>query len=306
MGGGGSIGRSVGDPLVAGWRRRLVSRHGFDPEACQPRDITMSTSLTRLTILALAASTSLAWPIFATATPPIDQFGSLAYTCAGASSGSGVPVQNIELSTLFDPLDSKCRETFSPAMALVKAKASHAVTGSSSGFAQSQPGGRLRVRTSNSTGNNGEVGAAIAGFTDVMMIDAPGQANNTGLLYYRVKVKGTLETHGLSGATLFRILPLVPHLVTFWKDWTAQTDWSQPDVVLNVDETVVVAAYFVFGQPLNLTTTAWAISGGGNTHGTVTFDAKDAIRLKGVDHITTWDGVPVNDYTLSSQAGLPW
>jgi hypothetical protein len=110
----------------------------------------------------------------------------------------------------------------------------------------------------------------------------------------------------LSGATLFRILPLVPHLVTGWKDWSAQSDWSQPDVVINVDETAIVYASFVFGQPLNLTTTAWAISGGGNTHGSVTFDAKDSIRLKGVDHITTYEGAPVTDYSLSSQAGLPW
>lgn len=266
----------------------------------------MHTSLTRYTTRVLAAAAGLALPMWASATPPIDQFGSLAYSCAGASSGSGVPVQSIDLASLFNPEDSKCKEAFSPAMALVKAKANHAVSGSSSGNAQAQPGGKLRVRTSNNVTNNGEVGGAIAGFTDVLMIDAPGQANNTGLLYYRVKVKGTLETHGLNGATFFRILPLTPHRPTFWKDWSAQTDWSLPDVVLNVDETVVVAAYFDFGKPLNLTTTAWAISGGGNTHGSVDFDGKNAIVLKGVDHITTWDGVPVTDFTLSSQAGLPW
>ncbi|HEX5686155.1 MAG TPA: hypothetical protein VFY73_19175 [Ideonella sp.] len=266
----------------------------------------MRTSLTRFTTLALAAAASLAWPMLAAATPPTDQFGTLAYSCAGAPSGSGVPVQNIELATLFKPEDSKCREAFSPAMALVKAKANHAVTGSSSGFAQAQPGGKLRVRTSSSTSIGEEMGAAIAGFTDMLMIDAPGQTNNTGLLYYRVKVKGTLEAHGLSGATFFRILPLVPHRDTVWKDWAVQSDWSQPDVVLNIDETVVVSARFDFGKPLNLTTTAWAISSGANAHGSVVFDAWDSIRLKGVDHITTWDGVPVTNYTLSSQAGLPW
>jgi hypothetical protein len=267
----------------------------------------MRTSLTRFTTLALAAAASLAWPAFAAATPPIDQLGSLAYSCAGASSGNGVPVTNIELASLFNPEDSKCKEGFSPAMALVKAKATHAVSGSSSGSAQAQPGGKLRVHTSNNVTNNGEVGAAIAGFTDVLMIDAPGLANTSGQLFYRVKVKGTLETHGLSGLTLFRILPLVPHLPTVWKDWSAQTDWSLPDVVINVDETAVVMANFVFGQPLNLTTTAWAISGGGNTHGSVDFDGKNAIVLKGVDHIIRLgDGATVTDYTLSSQAGLPW
>lgn len=266
----------------------------------------MRSSLTRFATRALAGAAGFALSMLAAATPPTDQFGSLAYSCAGASSGNGVPVQSIDLGSLFSPDDSTCKEAFSPAMDRVKAKASHAVTGSSSGFAQAQPGGKLRVRTSNSTSNNGEVGGAIAGFTDVLTIDAPGQANNTGLLYYRVKVKGRLETHGLSGATFFRILPLTPHRPTFWQDWSAQSDWSQPDVVLNVDETVVVAAYFDFGQPVHLTTTAWAISGGGNTQGTVDFDAKDAIRLKGVDHITTWDGVPVTNYTITSQAGLPW
>lgn len=260
----------------------------------------MTPLLRRFTLAALAA------PAMALATPPIDQFGSLANSCAGASSGNGVPVQSIDLQSLFDPNDSRCKEGFSPTMGKVGAKVSHAVTGSSSGFAQALPGGKLRVRTENNTSNNGEVGGAIAGFTDVLVIDAPGQADNTGLLYYRVKVKGTLQTHGLSGATFFRILPLTPHRPTFWKDWSAQSDWSQPDVVLNVDETVVVAAYFDFGKPLNLTTTAWAISGGGNTQGSVDFNAKDAIRLKGVDHITTWDGVPVTNYTISSQAGLPW
>ena len=267
----------------------------------------MHASLTRFTPQALAAAASLALPMLASAAPPIDQFGSLAYTCAGASSGSGLPVQNIDLASFFKPEDSKCKEAFSPAMALVKAKANHAVTGSSSGSAQALPGGKLRVRTSNSTSNNGEIGGAIAGFTDVLMIDAPGLTNTSGQLFYRVKVKGTLETHGLSGATLFRILPLVPHLPTGWKDWSAQTDWSLPDVVINVDETAVVMANFVFGQPLNLTTTAWAISSGGNTHGSVDFDGKNAILLKGVDHIIRLgDGATVTDYTLSSQAGLNW
>jgi hypothetical protein len=265
----------------------------------------MHAPLTRFTTRALLAAAAAALPTVAAATPPIDQFGSLAYSCAGARNSNGVPVTNIELASLFTE-DSKCKEAFSPAMALVKAKANHAVSGSSSGNAQAQPGGKLRVRTSNNNSNNGETGGAIAGFTDVLMIDAPGLTNTSGWLYYRVKVKGTLETHGLSGATLFRILPLVPHLPTGWKDWSAQSDWSQPDVVINVDETAVVYASFVFGQPLNLTTTAWAISGGGNTHGTVAFDAKDSIRLKGVDHITTYEGAPVTNYTLSSQAGLNW
>lgn len=266
----------------------------------------MRNSPIRYTTLALAAAASLAWPTLAAAVPPIDQFGSLAYACAGASSGNGVPVQNIDLGSLFNPEDSKCKETFSPTMALVKAKAAHAVSGSSSGNAQALPGGKLRVRTSNSVTDNGEVGGAIAGFTDVLVIDAPGQANNTGLLYYRVKVKGRLETHGLSGAAFFRILPLTPHRGTFLKDWSVQSDWSQPDAVLDLDETVVVAAYFDFGKPVNLTTTAWAISSGGNTHGSVDFDGKNAIVLKGVDHITTWDGVPVTEFSLVSQGGLPW
>lgn len=266
----------------------------------------MRTSHFRSTSHVIAFAAWLGLPLLAMATPPADQFGSLAYTCAGAGSGSGLPVQNIDLASFFHPDDSKCREAFSPTMALVKAKASHAVAGSSSGMARALPGGKLRVRTSNSTGNGGEIGGAIAGFTDVLMIDAPGLANTSGRLYYRVKVKGTLQTHGQSGATLFRILPLVPHLVTTWHDWSAQSDWSVPDVVLNVDETVVVMASFVFGQPLNLTTTAWAISSGSNTHGTVAFDAKDSIRLKGVDHITTWEGAPVTNYSISSQAGLNW
>jgi hypothetical protein len=266
----------------------------------------MRTSLLRPNARVLACAASLCLPILAAATPPVDQFGSLAYTCAGAGSGSGLPVQNIDLASFFKPDDSKCKEAFSPAMALVKAKSSHAVTGSSSGIARALPGGKLRVRTSNSTGNGGEIGGAIAGFTDVLMIDAPGLTNTSGRLYYRVRVKGTLETHGQSGATLFRILPLVPHLVTSWQDWSAQSDWSQPDVVLNVDDTAIVMASFVFGQPLNLTTTAWAISSGSNTQGTVAFDAKDSIRLKGVDHITTWEGAPVTNYSLSSQAGLNW
>lgn len=265
----------------------------------------MRTSSIRLSPRALALAASLACPVLATATPPTDQFGSLAYACAGERNSNGVPVQSIDLASLFTA-ESTCKETFSPAMARVKAKASHAVAGSSSGTAQAEPGGRLRVRTSNNNTNNGETGGAIAGFTDVLMIDAPGLANTSGVLHYRVKVKGTLETHGLSGSTMFRILPLVPHLPTVWKDWKAQTDWSFPDVVINVDETAIVVANFVFGQPLNLTTTAWAISGGGNTHGTVAFDAKDSIRLKGVDHITTYEGAPVTNYTLISQGGLPW
>ncbi len=65
---------------------------------------------------------------------------------------------------------------------------------------------------------------------------------------------------------------------------------------------------FLGGTVFRMTATgaAWAISSGGNTHGTVAFDAKDSIRLKGVDHITTYEGAPVTNYTLSSQAGLNW
>ena len=254
----------------------------------------------------LIATTLLAAPLLALATPPTDQFGSLASTCAGARNNSGLPVQTIDLASLFVLGESKCKEAFLPSMEKVSAKVKHAVSGSSSGNAQALPGGKLRVRTSNNNSNNGETGAAIAGFTDVLTIDSPGLTGTSGWFYYRVKVKGTLQVHGPSGVTFFRILPLVPHLVTGWKDWSAQTDWSQPDVVMNLDETAVVYAGFVFGQPFYLTTTAWAMSGGGNAHGTVEFDAKDSIRLKGVDHIVTYEGAPVNDYSLSSQAGLPW
>ncbi len=255
---------------------------------------------------ALLAAAFAALPLLALATPPIDQVGRLAYSCAGTSSNNGMPVANIELSSLFDPADSICKEDFAPATGLVKAKANHAVSGASSGVAQALPGGRLRVRTSNSNTNNGESGGAIAGFTDVLVIDAPGQTGTSGILYYRMKVKGTLETHGPSGITVLRILPLVPHLTTMWVDWQAQTDWFTPNATITIDETVVVAAHFVFGQPMNLTTVAWAHSGGGNTQGTVAFDAPDSLRLKGVDHVTTYFGVPVSNYTLSSQSGLPW
>ena len=247
-----------------------------------------------------------ALPMFAFATPPIDQLGTFAYSCAGASSANGVPVTNIDLSSLFDPADSRCKESFSPLMAQVKAKATHAVTGSSSGIAQAFPGGKLRVRTSNGTANSGEKGASIAGFTDVLTIDAPGHTGTSGRLFYKVKVKGTLETHGQSGAMLVRVLPIAAHLVTTWKDWSGQTDWFTPDALISVDEVAVVSTNFVFGQPLTLTTTVWAISSGSNTQGSIAFDAKDSIRLKGVHHVTTYEGAPVDDYTLASQAGLPW
>ncbi|MFO1338127.1 MAG: hypothetical protein U1F53_07795 [Burkholderiaceae bacterium] len=89
----------------------------------------------------------------------------------------------------------------------------------------------------------------------------------------------------------------MPHIVTGWKDWSAQTDWSQPDVVLDLDETAVVVAGFVFGEaPLNLTTTTWAISGGSNAATRCAERAKDSIRLSGVDHVTTYEGAPVTDY----------
>lgn len=254
----------------------------------------------------VAALLAAVLPLLAAATPPIDQPGTLAYSCAGAPSANGMPVTNIELSSLFLPGDSKCREAFSQAFVKVKAKATHAVAGSSGGVAQALPGGKLRVRTSSSAEAGGETGGAIAGFTDVLLIDAPGLTGTSGILHYRMKVKGRLHVQGLSGITLLRILPLAPHLTTTWKTWSAQTDWSLPEVTIDLDEIAVVSTNFVFGLPLNLTTVAWAHSGGFTANGSVAFDAPDALRLKGVDHVTTYEGLPVTGYTLQSQAGLPW
>ncbi len=95
-------------------------------------------------IHSLAAAAGLAWPMWASATPPIDQFGSLAYACAGERNSNGIPVQSIELGALFTT-ESKCKEAFSPAMDLVKAKATHAVSGTSSGVAR-PAASKLRVR----------------------------------------------------------------------------------------------------------------------------------------------------------------
>jgi hypothetical protein len=129
------------------------------------------------------------------------------------------------------------------------------------------------------------------------------------VLYYKVRVKGTLETHGPSGGVVFRVLPLAPRTTT-WKDWSVATDIVTPDAFLAVDETVVVSASIVFGEQFRLTTVGWAHAGiraqGGTGHGIVAFDGKNAFRLKGVDHVTTLAGQPVTGYTLSSQAGLPW
>ncbi|MGM9486474.1 hypothetical protein [Ideonella sp. YS5] len=271
----------------------------------------MRTLLARLSSLAMAAAASLAWPTFVAATPPVDQLGSFAYTCGGLASGSGLPVQNIDLSGLFAPGESVCKENFEAAMSKVTAKVTHTgPRGTGGGFAQALPGGRLRVRASNNAvGDGGEVGGALAGFTDVLRVDAPGLVGEPGVLYYQVRVKGTLESHGPSGGVVFRVLPLAPR-TTVWKDWSVATDIVTPDAFLAVDETAVVAASIVFGEQFTLTTVGWAHAGiraqGGTGHGSVSFDGKKAFRLKGVDHVTRLDGSPVTDYTVTSQAGLPW
>jgi hypothetical protein len=271
----------------------------------------MRASLIRFTTLALAAAGSLAWPTLAGATPPIDQPGSFAYTCGGLASGSGLPVQNIDLAGLFAPGESICKEKFDAAMGKVKAKVEHSgPRGTGGGFAQAFPGGKVRVRASNNAvGDGGEVGGALAGFTDVLTVDVPGLAGEPGVLYYKVRVKGTLETHGPSGGVVFRVLPLAPR-TTVWKDWSVATDIVTPDAFLAVDETAVVAASIVFGEQFPLTTVGWAHAGiraqGGTGHGSVSFDGKNAFRLKGVDHVTKLDGSPVTDYTVTSQVGLPW
>ena len=252
------------------------------------------------------AAACLALPLLAGATPPTDQIGTLSYVCAGAPSSEGIPVQNIELQVLFDPGNSTCRESFSGTLEKVTTKVNHSGAGSSSAMAQALPGGRLRVYTSNQTSSGGQAAGAIAGFTDTLLIDAPGLTGTTGWLRYRMKVKGTLQTHGTNGSTFLRILPLSPGKTANWVNWNAQTDWAFPDVVIAVDETVVVAILFAFGQPFDLTTVAWAVSSGGNTQGSVDFDAFTSLRLKGIDQVTTLAGVPVTQYTFSSQAGLPW
>lgn len=272
----------------------------------------MRTSLTRFTVLALAAAASLAWPTFGAATPPTNQVGSFAYACGGRASGAGFPVQSIDLGGLFSPGESICKEDFDGSMAKVKATVAHTgPRGTGGGTGLVKPVGKVRVRASNNAvGDGEEVGGALAGFTDVLTIDAPGLAGEPGVLYYRVQVKGHLETHGPSGGALFRVLPISSRPPTVWKDWSVNTDIVTPDAFLAVDETVVVATNLVFGEPLTLSTVGWAHAGiragTGTGHGIVAFDGKNAFRLKGVDHITTLAGAPVTNYTLSSQAGLPW
>jgi len=272
----------------------------------------MRTSLTRFTTSALAAVASVAWPMLAAATPPIDQLGSFSYACGGRASGSGFPVGNINLAGLFAPGESVCKEDFDASMAKARAKVDHSgPRGTGGGIAQGLPGGKARVRASNNAvGDGEEVGGALAGFTDVLTIDAPGLTGTSGVVYYKVQVKGTLETHGPSGGAVFRVMAISPRLPTIGKDWGIGSDIVTPDVFLAVDETVVVAAGLVFGEPFTLTTVGWAHAAvraqGGTGHGIVAFDSKKAFRLKGVDHVTTWDGLPVTGYSLSSQAGLPW
>ena len=271
----------------------------------------MSTALTRQSCRLIAAG-ALCLPLLSLATPPTNQVGSLAYACGGVASGSGLPVANIDLASLFKPGESVCKEVFDPAMGKVKAKASHSgPRGTGGGTGQALPGGKLRVRASNdAVGEGGEVGGALAGFTDALTIDAPGLSGEPGLLYYKVRVKGSLETHGPSGGATFRVLPLASRLTVAWKDWSVATDIVTPDAFLAVDETAVVAVSLVFGEPFTLTTVGWAHAGiraqGGTGHGIVSFDGKNAVRLQGVDHVATYDGTPISNYTLSSQAGLPW
>lgn len=271
----------------------------------------MRTMLTHSIALPLTAVACLAWPTYAAATPPVDQSGSFAYVCGGRASGSGFPVGNIDLGSLFVPGESICKEDFDASMAQAKAKIEHSgPRGSGGGSARGLPG-KVRVRASNDAVNDGEeVGGALAGFTDVLTIDAPGLTGTSGVVYYKVQVKGTLETHGPSGGAVFRVMAISPRLPTIGKDWGVSSDIVTPDAFLAVDETVVVAAGMVFGEPFTLATVGWGQAGiraqGGTGHGIVDFDSKKAFRLKGVDHITTWDGLPVPDYTLSSQAGLPW
>jgi hypothetical protein len=272
----------------------------------------MTTTLHRSFPRHMAAVAALAASGLAMATPPVDQFGSFASTCGGLASGAGLPVANIDLASLFAPGESACKEDFDAAMGKAKAKISHSgPRGTGGGNAQAQPGGKLRVRASNdAVGDGGEVGGALAGFTDVLTIDAPGLSGQPGLVYYKVHVKGTLETHGPSGGATFRLLPLSSRLTVVWKDWSVATDIVTPDAFLAVDETAVVAVSLVFGEQFTLTTVGWAHAGiraqGGTGHGTVAFDGKNAVRLQGVDHVTTYEGVPVTNYTLTSQAGLPW
>ena len=272
----------------------------------------MRTSLTRFTTLALTVAAGLAWSMLAAATPPTNQAGTLAYTCGGRASGSGLPVQSIDLASLFWPGESVCKEAFDASMALAKAKVNHSgPRGTGGGTAAALPGGKVRVRASNNAvGDGSEVGGALAGFTDVLTIDAPGLSGQPGVLHYKVRVKGTLETHGPSGGAVFRVLPVSSRPPTVWKDWGVATDIVTPDAFLAVDETVVVATNLVFGEPLTLTTVGWGHAGiraqGGTGHGIVAFDGKKAFLLKGVDHVTTLDGTPVTNYTLGSQAGLPW
>ncbi len=268
-----------------------------------------TVALPTLSVLATLTVAALSLPVAAHAVPPLDQLGNYAYTCSGVINGNGLP--GIELRVLFDPNNVACKEVFDPQQGAVKANKSFAGSsgGTGTGSGKALTGGRLQVSASNHA-LAGEAGSAIAGFTDVLTIDAPGLTGINGVLFYKVKLTGSGEAHGASGASSFWLTASVPHYADTHATWGVSTDIFTPDASFAVNETVVMSHVFVFGVPFELSTFAWAHAGvralGAQGHASVNFNSPNAIRLKGIDHVTTLPGVLVPTYTFASQGNLPW
>jgi hypothetical protein len=298
--GGRAVDRSIGWVSVGRLARHMPTLDAIltaHPETPMPqlRSLPIAACVSILAVLSLPARS----------TPPIDQPGTLSFSCAGHANGNAY--DGINQADGFTAGQFKCKEAFSPQLAKVKSSAAYTAGGGGTASGRGIAAGPVLRLSASNNASQGEAGSVIVGFTDTVRIDAPGRSGY-GTLFYKIRVKGTLETHGPSGSASLTLWPLSNFLVTE-KKWSISTDWTAPDASLNLQEVAVIATNFVFGQPLTITTVARAIAGirsvDGTGHGLVDFSGPGAIKLLGIDRVEV-DGAPITDYSFQSAAGLPW
>ncbi|MFO1340769.1 MAG: hypothetical protein U1F53_21530 [Burkholderiaceae bacterium] len=259
------------------------------------------------TIHHLVAATGIALFNPAQATPPLDQPGSLAYSCAG--HGNGNAYNGIDQETSFYPGEYKCKEAFDPLGGKVSAKAAYSgpAGGSASSKGQAKWGSLKGQDDSNTV--TGEAGRTIIGFNDRWTLNSPTRQGDYAVVTVSLKTVGHIEAHGPSGSSALAASLRANSAAASSKTWAVSTDIYQPDAILDIDETFELSFETNIGKPTMLSTILTAQSGARAAEGighALTRASKPGLTWNGIVKVTDYFNQPITDWTLTSDSGIDW
>lgn len=239
------------------------------------------------------------------ATPPLNQPGTLSYTCAG--QGNGNAYLGIEQETSFVAGEHKCREAFDPLMGSVGSKAAYTSVANGSGSSR----GTARMGTLKAVAANnalaGVAGRAIVGFNDRLSFTAPGHSGQVQVTY-RFSVGGTIDAHGPSGSARLRLEGYIGSGYIPGKSWSVSTDIWTPDATLPIAEVLELTANVTLDTATDwshvMTLTNGTRSVGGTGHGSSTAKQPGAV-WKGIVRVTQ-NGVDLPNWSVQSASGIDW